>query len=992
MQTITGTLPKSLAGKIKVSVFAASGAVETPLILEIEPRFTRVTPGNVFRTDTHAAHLRAQVWGEGFLPSRHTIEWAGSSITPVAATGTNTLLEFDVPSGASIGRQEVKIRWRTSPPTDAMGTPPQFLRVLGDPTIDMLSPMSVTASQSLLFSGKNYGENRHTDDVDLIFESDYPEPGGQMFTIKPLRISLGMATTDDEPATLLSYSGVSYNDPNPDTDMVFEPMPARVKVKTPEGESAFKDFTVVLDAPPPYARNLSVGASGGYLSLSTAIGYANQSPAPAGTVTQGVVCDIDGFCGDSGPPDFIPFPALYGDCHTDYPDSYTPIAGLHGEVGTKAVTPPPGIRAAAGTCNSCQGPVTCFDIAGPDSWEGIPEADISDYIYAYPPADGPGDIVISSGAPLTATNVIMQGASNADGMLKGGGLVVEGDGKDGTRRNVSLYLNIEDATGTVVTVRNARGVDLVLNISGSPCATGVLIEDSREISFSGEIRDCTNGIIVRNSEDVHVSGRFSGYSMAGAGITFDGGKNNTAFFVEMGFRTGTSGPPAPLIIPPGQGTGLRLTGGTKENGILVHTVLGSATGILFEDAMDNLVVPSFVGSITYLGDVRISADVGGSTRNAVGIHIANGAVNNKIIGPLVKENCPSVTQPIPVNFHIFGPNDTGVLIDGGNGNEVCGHFFGVPSFNYILPPEGVGNEVGVKIMGPGAMNTLIHGNEFGDNHMYGLEADNATGQGIAVEKNIFGKELPDLARPFPETMPNPPNGICGLHVTNATQDTLIRNNNFKGEKKAICIDNSRQISFKSNLVQKSEIEGVRMENSHSVSFDSDRVCGGQIALNGSCGNQYITPLGMHIIASSDFRLRKVRVERINGDGIEIEQPPAQSFGLSRVEGELPTGTVAGPPDRDEFFDPVRFPPQNRISDTKSTIFRGNAGRGIFVRDGAKNIALAGVLVYSNQSHGIHLVNPGAGIRIEESRIGLDENGAAAVNQGDGVRLEFNGVS
>ncbi|MHA2620994.1 MAG: right-handed parallel beta-helix repeat-containing protein [bacterium JZ-2024 1] len=979
-QSITSTVPDGLSGKLKISISTSSGSQQTKEVLEVIPQLFRSAPGNIFPNDPHPEHKLIQVTGKALIPSRHKIMVGSSEVTPIPEGSSNTILLGEAPTWLPPGKYEVKIRWRGGEPDvggthPADGSPnPQYLRILGPPSIDAVTPASLKHDQPLIINGKNFGEI--AGEVDLLFHTDFPTPFGQDEQVIPGRIFPGNGDGDQQ-ATLLVTMPLGYSDPNPDTDNIFEPMPATVKVKTPEGESRTVNFNVVTDAPAPYYRWIEVP----YVPLSAAISYANQDPAPAGSVEQAVVCDNPGFCGTDSEGN--PIRVNYGDCHITYPDSYVPIPRPdgHGHLWTKGVIPPPGVPAADGSCNTCQGEVSCYSPPGPVSWEGIPPEQIEDAISIYPREDAPGNISLTG--ILRGPRVGMLGGPTDYGKIVGGGLVIEGDGKDGTPRDIYVQLVIEEATGTVITVRNARGVDLLVDIKGSSCDTGILVQNSKEVVINYyRIEGCTKGIVVENSEQVEIrNGIINGYQ---TGILIDGGSDNYVNYTQLGFRPIQYYPEFVFVIPSGQKVGIHLKGNTTRNTIVMDKVVGNTeAGLWLESGSENVILPAEVGVLIGYSEARIlKTDSNGTpTANGVGIKLSRDAVNNEIYGPYAKSLCPSAASfsDLPGFYQIIGTNTTGILMEGGENNEVCGNYVGVTDSFYTLPQGGVGNEVGILLkgsIGSQPRSNFIRNNFIGDNHRYGIEVDGVVEENIIAD-NLFGKDL---------TLPNPPNHICGLHITNASENLQVHRNFFSGEKKAICIEDSRNLTFFNNLIVKSEDEGIRMERSHSVLFDTDQICGGQYT--GDCGTERVTDTGMHIIASSDFRLRKVKIQGMSGDGIEIEQPPVQSFGFARLEGVEPGGTVVGPPERKDTWDPVRFPPQTRISESHALIVRHNSGRGIYIHDGAKDIVIAGAWICNNASHGIHLVNPGENITVQESRIGPWEfPPCLSGNQGDGIRIE-----
>jgi hypothetical protein len=980
------TIPGDATGKIRFQVFTPRGNSETPEVLEVMPRLFQVVPANIFPNDPHSFHRQAQANGNGFIPARHRVIVGTREVVPMTAS-TRKTLAFDVPTDLSPAKYEVRIRWRDatndvrgSDPSTG-GLSPKSLRLLGPPSIDTISPTAIKNFQTLLIQGKNFGEVAWQEqEVDVVYESDYPSGSGQNATAKPNKL-VPLNGDNDQLAQVLVLMPLFYSDPNPDTTDVFEPMPARAKVKTPEGESALVPFQVVTDPTTPYYRTLTVP----YISLTQAIQYANQSPAPAGAVTQAFVCDIAGFCGVDG--DGNPIPAIWGDCHITYPDSYVPVSWNppHGHSWTKGVTPPPGLPPAGGSCNACESPVTCPTTEGTATWEGIAATQITDNITLWPPEDSPGNISLSTSEILRGPIVNIYGGTTDYGKVVGGGLIIEGDGKDGTPTQVWVQLTVEEATGTVITVRNARNVTLNVAISGTSCNTGILIDNSKEIFVQfTRIDGCKTGIRIQNSEQVSLTAvNLSGYQ---SGVVVDGGSDNW-ISVSPGFRNTDPQDPNAFIIPPGQRVGVHLTGDTSDNQVFLNNTIGhSEAGLWLESGSGNVILPSIVGVYYGLSEILKTDSGGASTGNGAGIKVSSGASKNWIYGLDYPRVCPSTALVLFGGLQIIGNNQIGILMEGGDQNEICGNYIGVPSHNYTLPAGGVGNEIGIALRASTTqqpMNALVRTNFIGDNHEYGIQVDGVSAENIITE-NALGASLPDMSRPIPQRMPNPPNGICGLHIANITQNLRVEDNWFTGEVNAICIQDSQNLFFARDIIEKTRQTGIKTERSHTVTFDSESICGGA-GDAAACDNQAVTQTGMHLIASSDFRLRKVVVRGVNGTGLDIEQPPDASRGFGRVEGEEDRSTVAGEPSRDDPFDPVHKPPQNRIAAGRAIKIRDNL-RGVHIHNGAKDILIAGALIANNANEGIHIENSGNNIRVESSRIGLDFDGTPAGN-GTGIRIQ-----
>jgi nitrous oxidase accessory protein NosD len=990
-------LPEGLGGRVRVSVIISTGArADTPEVLEIIPIITSITPANYFRTDPHSQHKVVRIFGKGFLASgnvgkitRHRWVLGTTEYTPT--TAKSDLLEFtNLPAGLPAGRQEVRVKWRDGAPL-AGAEPPIFFRILGPPEATSVSPNIGYSQQVLSLTGKNFGEA--PEDLLVTLETQPLVGSPQTRTQRPPLITSIESADNDQNATLTVQMELNYTDPDPGTQTK-EPLSARLRVETPEGNSAYLPFTI---SPPPPAGSYDRLMFLPWVDFTTAIQYANQDPAPPGTVVNQVFQDVSGTCNSN--------PVSYCRCEVIYPPSYVRDIG-----GARyGVSAPPGFLGTGPVdCNACQTSFSCVSGPGLTTWEGVAPEEIRDVIRLdtiNPPPPGPkvmdlSDIV--SGTALRGPKVDLGLFTEfTEWKVTGRGFVVDGDQtrgfwKDGIPQEISINLRVTDAGGgpePVITVRNARGVTLNLNISGmaaSPgCEVGLLIENSREVSInSPQIHNCRRGIVIKDSEDITVqSPVISGYGMdgspPGAGITMDGGGANSIIDGKLGYSL-VNNDPAVFVIPPDQGAGVFLTGGTSGNQVFVTQVVGSATGIWVENARDNYIIPRRVGvyqqsnsSLPVTQDTNLV-----TTGNLVGLRVSAGAVKN-IIGPGRGGGfglCPF--PDISGDDAYFLTNDVGVLVEGGQDNTFCGLYLGIIGRDVSTEQEpfvGGGNRVGVRISGSTSSqpkDNKLFFNFMSDNLEYGIEVDGVI-EFNDIHDNYFALGA-NLNR-SPATLPAPPNGLCGIHITNLSEKVLLHRNHLEGEKIAVCLDNSAGVQFRKNEIKNSLQIGVKMENSRKVSFDGDNIYS-----DNNTGQK-----GMHIMASSAFRLRAIQIRGIGGVGLEIEQPSAASFGMASVEGESHLGTQQAPAERQSFMDPVVVPPEFGIAALGSApaFIWKNAGDGVYIHDGAKEITIANANIYENGGHGIHLKNTGDTIRIQTNN--LSSYLAPGANQGDGIRIEDN---
>ncbi len=208
------------------------------------------------------------------------------------------------------------------------------------------------------------------------------------------------------------------------------------------------------------------------------------------------------------------------------------------------ITRPPG-RGSTG--------VRCPVIEGPDSWVGVPKADIADTVVTTSAAGLAGLTLRGPNTKLVLPNA------------RGGGLVVSPP-TGGGRSDVALDLVVTDATSTVeepvVRIDGATGVHIErLIIEGRPgaCAIGLRVERSIDVRIDVlEVRGCTRGVEVVNSEHVRV-GTLVGPAVAlGATESF---QIVDSRFVVAHVRAGTRVDPANagavLRVPSGRGIVVR---------------------------------------------------------------------------------------------------------------------------------------------------------------------------------------------------------------------------------------------------------------------------------------------------------------------------------------------------------------------------------------------------------------------------------------------------
>jgi Tol biopolymer transport system component len=902
--------------------------------------------------------------GDGFDPDNHRVVLSKSGsadivLTPLSTGVISTVqtLFFQFTGSPDPGTYDVAVRWR-DPSEDAVGDPALKFTVLGPPVIDTVSPTTARPLQIIKLDGKNFGTEASQITVNFVDIASSVTTGNN-----PVRVDVTEVVGDDQVGFLWARPDLSYIDPVPGTEEK-EDMTVQVTVTTPEGTSAPSTFTISEEAEPEFSRELTFPA----LTLQEMIDYANQDPAPVGEIMAMIVCDVPATCMGS--------PSMNGRCGYTYPESWIPEPNPLGgdDIGTNGVSLPPGRPAAPGSaCNPCDltGPLGCTEVEGPISWEDIPADNIADNLVFRPEADSPGDIDLSSVTPGTALkgpDVVLDFTpldGNPNGKIIGGGFVIEGDGKDSTRLRITSKgtMTVDPAEGTVITITDAHDVELNIDINGAPADVGVHIIRSRNIRISGKIKNCVDGIIIEDSENCNIALEVVGCE---TGITIDGGGlhfvRDTSVGYEFDSMTST------FTVPEGQVVGVVLEGGTAGNEITLIDVVGMQTGIQLDACEDNIIIPQAIGVVInpLASAIQVVDAVGASLSNDVGILLNEGATNNTIRGFGV------FGIPTPL-----GNNDIGILIDGGDDN-----FLGNLRIGYnndpgrISDPEdGIGNNMGMVLRGDSDGNTII-GNAFGGNVMFGLVVEPVTGTNN-IEQNFFGT-VPGLFGA--EDLD--PNGMAAMAFQSVSDIQTVQRNTFRGETVGISVDDSRDLIFTANTFSEIDEIGIALSMSQNLSFTKDFICGGPFDLLGFCDSTMPDgDVGIVANSSGGLRFSEVVIEGIDGDGIEFDQPPVGG-GPTRVEGTVDQGSIIADPIRENPFDALNEPPNERVTGGSAVVITKNTGNGIVIRDGASDIGLIGLSIIENGGNGVLMDNAGANISIEESEITMNDQVGISVNNTD----------
>ncbi len=713
---------------------------------------------------------------------------------------------------------------------------------------------------------------------------------------------------------------------------VSEDTEAEVVIETPMGESNRFEVTLLEHPDWLYSRTIrNYYDDASTISSAQALSWANQDPAPEGTRQWFLDCSgPSGTCPDSSPR----FVSVARD---DVPDSNSPL--YHTDEG-RLVTIPPGrdaatLNAPSGTCSTCdpghQG--SHSSRSGPNSWVGLPSFEIHDTV------DLSGDIHGSfSGTNANIRSRRFPSGDPVDNRITGGGLFIQ----NASHTTVFLEPDILDAN-TLVTISNSYDVEVELdipeNVQGS-ANVAVFVENSSNVTVRGTIRNAGTGVRVVNSEDVHLFATVYPTGEDGVGYDLRGGESYRLNANIFGSQKTSEGP-----------IGVHLTNGNRGSRVEAN-IHGCHIGLL-------------LGQV-HAATVRQSR-LGGhhSIPNLTGFDLGN------TIGMKVEPETTGTT----VRGSTFRANDIGLHIQGGTDNIYLNLGFGADVAN----PDWF-NRIGMKIEGVG--------HSYARNYFDGLSAPLNLETGILVE----GLEEKVLLR---RTTAGP--GIGETNIPSSYEaSVLVRNSRdfemsdveVRGGPLSILIEDSEDIYIEDLDSRGPSEAGIKAERSHGISIVAARIDGR--ADPQSFDN--FTPRGLHFIGCSNIQVSDLNVTSFTEAGIDMEQPPTESRGVSRLIGQVipPGQTAPAEPDpRESIYEPMNRPPHNQYVPSRALRVHSTEGHGIVIRDGASGIHVAGATLTTLEGHSVYLNDPGPNIFLEASllRVVSGQAGNPAAEGFDAVRVE-----
>lgn len=691
--------------------------------------------------------------------------------------------------------------------------------------------------------------------------------------------------------------------------MVGEETGFDVEVRTPRGASPRLSITVSPEADPPYSRTIR--------NYNTVDGER--------VVEESSQLALSWANNNPAPPgqrqwvvECVPqscpdTPELGTSVHQETLPAGSP---MHSSIGI--VSNPPGIDAFPGisaeNCGPCDNgaPSNPGNPADPDNWGDLTAGQIQDTVLLTGDVEG---VYTSRHATIRATTD--SGRTEAV-RITGNGLLLDG------ARDVDVTIRptaIE--SGTILTVRNATNVTIDLDIHESATGAadvGVYIENSFNVSVTGVIRRCTTGVLVRNSEAVDLDFiRVYTHGADSIGIDVDGGSmlNITQNIVRGG--------PAGIT---GGHTGYRLRGGAREVRFASSSAFGLDTGVLLEDVSDS----NFTGSL--IGEDSPAQD---RTPNRVGLHVTGGVADSHF------------------RQLTFRANDIGLLVEGGTNCHYVTLHFGFPTSNADADD---GNRIGMQIEDVGQP---LSGNSFWEmnfnwnrqNHLRIINADNP---GLLRALRLGVGYTPDKY---------PPTFEAGL-VIDGARDISINNLEASSANMGAIIRDSSRIRIENALFQQQTDTGLRAERTSLLALEDFQVTG---ASSGPESNRL--KRGLHLVACSGLQLAKGDIIASTIAGIDIEQPPMDATGVSRLMGRkrLP-GATAPPedPPRETFHDPFRRTPLGDFNTQDTLQVRAGSGPAVVVRDGAEDIVIFGALLSSFDGPALLLDGTGPNVSVLSSRI------------------------
>ncbi|MCC5876191.1 MAG: right-handed parallel beta-helix repeat-containing protein [Candidatus Sumerlaeia bacterium] len=707
-----------------------------------------------------------------------------------------------------------------------------------------------------------------------------------------------------------------------------------VAVTTPRGTSPSVPVTIVREADPPYQRHLrnyriTEGIRDIQETSAQVLSWASHSPAPPGQ-RQWIVECVPTSCPDP--------PATRTSVHLETLPETSPSHSSR-----ELVSHPPGFPGQpaipAENCGPCDGGTSAQDPhpnwpATPDRWEDVDNQQVNDTIRL---AGDIAGVYTGSHARIIATPG-QSADSNGPGPVRfvGEGIILQG------ASHVEVELTPNELAGSqILAVRSSSDIQISINMpEGTVSGTsplGIVIENSSRVSVTGNIRRANLGILVRNSTLVDLSSlEIHPEGAGGRGIDIDGGSMISVGSID--FFGGVGG-------TQDERKGLRLRGGLSDSRVVGVRFYGLAKGMEVED-VDRVRFGTMTfgsdGSAPFTGNL-IGAVIEGGMRDSV---FANAG---------------------------FTGNDIGMEVRGGVGNLYNSISFGATNLGQV----GAGNRLGMRIEDTGQpmSDNVFWFLNFNRNRQRHLELINLDDPGVFRAINLGASQVQAGVYPtlFEDNL-----------VIQGCQNLEMRNLVVRGGINGVVIEDSSDIRFHGITCNDQTGTGLRAERTHGLELFDGTIRG---EFSGDPAN--FLNRGIHLIACSDFHFARLSVEVTTVSGIEIEQAPEDSFGLSRLLGRknLPGQTSpAVEPPRETTFSPFRRPPLvvSTYNSTNMVRVTARSGPAVYIHSGAGDLALGGMSINSGDGPALYLRDAGRNISVTTSNF---TPSSQAVGEHSGILIE-----
>ncbi len=924
--------PEGLAGEVRATYRIGAARVPIPMPLaEVVPEITAVRPPILFRYPEIAIVTYPdrffELDGAGFVPNRHAIilERSGDQRVYTADDATIAGLLEDRSDFARLtaelfpdqtpGVHEIRLRWREGEPL-VEPDPVLRLRVLDDPVLNGVIPGSIASNSTLLLTGGDLGRQTGEVDTSVTFELVSPDINDtEDRQAEGVEIAQSISEPLSSSARVFDLTLPFYGSApgNSDADLW------DVTVTTPEGTSDAVRITRNRVPAPTLTRFADVHSlvlEGGF-DLQQALYWASQ----------------DSRAGTTGPPGKITYVTdcvtLSDDCPgTDEPRSVTTITKVippswgADYPGFRPIPGEEGISIGPGTCSTCDPGFSISPSGSFFSWEDIQTEDIEDFVEITP---GDGQAIelagIFSGKFATVIASPAQG-STGELSIGGGGFIYDGDGTSASAELIIRPTDLEPGVTNLVTIRNARDVELLLEMEAIPidwggprAQIGVLVENSANVEIRGTVRSTEIGALVLNSENVTISASIQDYT--DTGVVFDGGQYNTIGGLAVIGRWADT-------VSAGD-IGLHLTNGTAFNRVDGLDISGNRIGIWLEDAVGTRIVGGRLGGFAINGSSPPP-----NSANEIGLLVSRDATDN-----LVRDT-------------LMLANDVGMVVNGGVRNRFEQLRFGTGTIPTESDPFAFANRIGLVVED-------TTGGELRDNVFNSISITLATQHGAVIrnvtERNLFridsGIGITDIAPPAGWQ-----EGILIENCENIEVEAFPRS-----LPTGLVMRDSGAVDLSGNVFWCGT--GFRIENSHrfrvkNTEFDGDE------------GRQLNTPamdVGLHLVGCSGYTLDNLAFEDLRDVALLIEDPPQDSFGVGRIESRFvePSGSVVGfTTPREDLYDPMVRLATTDYARGESIGITSESGDGVRIRNGASNVLLNGLQI-TVDGVGIHLFQPGDNI-------------------------------